>query len=92
MEIERRKIAISPLTLPKCYFKVVRNQIKSELQTADQTPSVDTPEHMLWPLNSIDFLILAVKLFAKFIYRLSSLTARGALNEASDSLICYIHQ
>lgn len=35
---------------------------------------MDLSKHMLWLLNSIDFLILAIKLFAKFSYRLSSLT------------------
>lgn len=46
------------------------------------------PKHMLELLNPIDFLISDVKLFAKFSYRLSSLTLRVTLNIANSDLIC----
>lgn len=91
MEIENRTIAMSASMLPKWQFLkfwVGVRRLKLNYKQQNQRLLSIHPKHMLELLHPIDFLISAVKLFAKFSYRLSSLTLRVTLNIANSDLIC----
>lgn len=70
------QFAMSISTLPNGYFATEWDSKQNQRLLSIH------PKHMLGLLNPIDFLILAVKLFAKFSYRLSSLTLRATANAA----------
>lgn len=70
------QFAMSISTLPNGYFATEWDSKQNQRLLPIH------PKHMLGLLNPIDFLILAVKLFAKFSYRLSSLTLRATANAA----------